>query len=306
MATASTPTGPGTQMNPTVNTNAVTLPNWANQLNEQVGGAASGALTQLQATPWYSGPLTAGTSPQQQQLTQQAMNAGTAWHPYYQHGMSAAQQAQGTPINVNYDPAEMPRHLNPYLPGVLDEIQRRGNTTFEQQLRDMNPAFSGSGAFGSQRWLDANTDLASANQREIGGNIALAGNQAYQQAAKDYYDWGSLEERAAADSARIGTDVASTMFNAGNQAQANTWNAIKNPYEMLDKQREIEQQGLTANYADYMARLKAPTEQLGALSQIAQRAINPYTPSATATASTTPPADGQLAQFLKILSGVMG
>lgn len=288
-------TGANTFTDPGVQVANANMPVWADQLNQQIAGAASGALTQLQQAPWYSGPLQAGLTPEQQQLTQQAMTAGGKWQPYFTQGQqmltSGFNAAQNAPT---WDAAEMQKHLNPYLSGVNDEIARRGNINFEKQLQDLNPAFTGGGAFGSSRWMQANADLAGANQRDILGTQSMAMNQAYDQAAKDYLGWGQLENQGTQNMISAGR----SMFDAGTAAQTNAWGDITNPYKLQEAYRQNTQEGLDKAKADWLEQLKFPTQQLGALSSIAQQAVSPYSRNTMQTNTTNPTAQPSWASDL--------
>ena len=297
-------TGPGTFTDPNIQTANANMPVWADQLQQQIGGAASGALTQLQQAPWYSGPLQAGLTPEQQQLVQRSMTTGGQWQPYFQQGQnmlnSGFTAAQNAPT---WNAAEMQKHLNPYLSGVNDEIARRGNINFQQQLRELNPAFIGGGAFGSSRWQQANADLAGANQRDILGTQATAMNQAYDQAAKDYLGWGSLETQNTQNQINAGK----AMFDAGTAAQGNAWNDISNPYKMQEMYRSNTQEGLDKAKADWLEQLKFPTRQLGVLSQIAQQATSPYSRNATQMNTTNPAAQPDwMSDLGTILAAIFG
>lgn len=280
--------GPGTYTAPQVQTSNTNMPLWADQANQQVAGAATGALNQLQQTPWYGGPLQAGLTPEQQGLINAAPGAAGAWKPYFAEGMARTNE-------VEWDPAEMQRHLNPYLSGVNDEIARRGGINFKAQLEQLNPAFTGGGAFGSSRWQQANADLAGANQRDILGTQATAMNQAYNQAATDYLGWGQLEQKGAAD-----------MFQAGTAAQTNAWGDIQNPYKMQELYRQNTQEGLDKSKADWLEQLKFPAQQLGGLSQIVNQTTQPYSRNMQQTNTTSPTAQPSWVSDLMTILGQFG
>ncbi len=299
-----TTTGAGTFTDPNVRIANTNMPLWADQANQQIAGAAAGALNQLQQTPWYSGPLQAGLTPGQQQLTEQAMTAGGQWQPYFQQGSNMIQGGYSAMQNApTWDSAEMVKHLSPYLSGVNDEIARRGGINFKAQLEQLNPAFIGGGAFGSSRWMQANADLAGANQRDILGTQATAMNQAYDQAAKDYLGWGQLENQNDLNMVNAGR----AMFDAGTAAQGNAWGDIKNPYAMQEALRVNTQEGLDKAKADWLERLKFPTQQLGGLSQIVQQASSPYSRNTMQTDTTNPTSRPDWTSDLAtILSAVFG
>jgi len=105
-----------------------------------------------------------------------------------------------------YDPAEMQRHLSPYLGGVLDEIARLGNQNLTNTiLPGINQTFTGSGLFGSSRNADFTQDAIGKTQQEILGAQANAGLSAYNQAANDYFNWGQLGLTQANQYGNLGT-----------------------------------------------------------------------------------------------------
>ncbi len=129
-------------------------------------------------------------------------------------GISTAQTALGT---AQYDPSKMQQHLNPYLSGVNAEIARLGNENFQGMLGQINSNFTGAGQFGSARSMEMANKAATQGQREISGAQANAMNQAYNQAAQSYQNWGQMGIGAAQQAANAAIQGGSAIGGLGAQ-----------------------------------------------------------------------------------------
>lgn len=190
-----------------------------------------------------------------------------AWMPYYDNAQDALQQGSGQlhagTTTVQYDPAEMQKHLSPYLPGVLDEIQRRGNENFANVTTPgLNSNFGMAGQFGSGRHENAMGNAASLNQREITGAQANAANTAYDQAAKDYLGWGNLGSRYYLDATNQANSLATGWQNLGSQAQQRNTNDIGNLTSAGQMVNANEQQNLNWANQQFQQQQQWPWQQI--------------------------------------------
>lgn len=298
-------------------TTASDTPPWYDELAGQFGNNVSGALGMVSqlGNNWYNQPYVAGLTPEQQNIIGSAGQTAGQWTPYFNTGWQnmsdaggltqlSAQMAQGA---GTYDPNEMMKHLNPYLPGVLDEIARRGNQNLtENVMPNVNRTFTGSGIFGSSQNADFLQRAMAKNQQEILGTQAGAVNTAYDNAAKDYFNWGQLGETAASNVGRAGTDLATTGMNMGKYGMAGqeqSWTDLGNRYDLQEKGRTNVQQSLDAAYKDWQARLTTPISMMQNLSQILPNATSLYGGKSTVTGAN-PTSTSGLTDLMSVLTAL--
>lgn len=283
MADATNPYG-------TTSTATASTPLWYDQLAQQFGDTASGALTSVAqlGDNWYNQPLTAGLTNQQQNIIGQAPGTAGQWQPAFQGGLNQVQQSS------QWDPNAMQQHLNPYLGGVLDEIARRGNQNLtEKILPNVNRTFTGAGLFGSAGNADFNNRAIRDTQGEILGAQSNAGLQAYNQASQDYYNWGQL-----------GTQGGVNQANMALAGQGQAWGDLEKQYNLEEQQRQNTQQGLTAGYEDWQKQLQTPINMMGALSQMTTQFPSLYRGASTQITTPNASAGSDLQDLLALLSAI--
>jgi len=263
-------------------------PLWADQTAQQFGNAMSGALTNVAnlGNNWYSGPLTAGLTTQQQNLIGQAPGTAGQWQAPFQAGMNQVQQSS------QWDPNQMQQHLNPYLTGVLDEIARRGNQNLTEKIMpNVNRTFTGSGLFGSSGNAEFLNRGIRDTQDAILGQQATAGLQAYNQAAQDYLNWGQL-----------GTQGGQAQTTGALAGQGQAWTDLAKQYELEEQQRLNTQAGMDASYKDWQAQLTTPINMMGALSKMMPDITGMYKGANTVVNTSNPAASSALTDLLALIN----
>ena len=242
------------------------------------------ALSGMAFTP-YSGQLTAGPSNLQSQYFQ---GVGSLTMPTQ---FGAATQGLTDVMGSQFDTAAINKYMNPYLQASLnpqlEEARRQADITRMQNASRLAQA----GAFGGSRQaiMDAET------QRNLGttlANITGTGyNTAYDKAVAQYN--ADLARRAGAASA-LGTlggqEQQAGLANLAAQQQAGA------------TQRDIEQQGLTADYGQYLREFNYPQEQLTNLANT-MKVLPSYALTATNTYGQMP---GAVQSATSGAAGVLG
>lgn len=272
----------------TTTTQQTTTPLWYDQLAQQFGNTTSGALTNVAnlGNNWYSGPLTASLTTQQQNLIGQAPGTAGQWQAPFQAGMNQVQQSS------QWDPNQMQQHLNPYLTGVLDEIARRGNQNLTEKIMpNVNRTFTGSGLFGSSGNAEFLNRGIRDTQDAILGQQATAGLQAYNQASQDYLNWGKL-----------GTEGGQTQMTGAVAGQGQAWSDLAKQYEMEEMQRQNTQSGMDASYKDWMSQLTTPINMMGALSQMTTQFPSLYRGANTQINTPNVPASSSWTDLLALIN----
>lgn len=227
------------------------------------------ALSGMAFTP-YSGQLTAGPSNLQSQYFQGVGNLTVPTQ------FGAATQGLTDVMGSQFDTAAVNKYMNPYLQASLnpqlEEARRQADITRMQNASRLAQA----GAFGGSRQaiMDAET------QRNLGttlANITGTGyNTAYDKAVAQYN--ADLARRAGAASA-LGTlggqEQQAGLANLAAQQQAGA------------TQRDIAQQGLTADYGQYLREFNYPQEQLTNLANT-MKVLPSYALTATNTYGQMP------------------
>lgn len=229
----------------------------------------SKALSEMAFTP-YAGTLTAGPSNLQNQYFQ---GVGSLTMPT-QYG--AATQGLTDVMGSQFDASTVQKYMNPYLQASLnpqlEEARRQAQITQMQNASKLAQA----GAFGGSRQaiMDAET------QRNLATNLAnITGtgyNTAYDKAVAQYN--ADLARKAGASTALA--DV------GGKESQAGLAN-LAAMQAAGTTQRDIEQQGLTADYGQYLREFNYPQEQLTNYTN-ALKAMPAYGVTATNTYGAIP------------------
>lgn len=145
-------------------------------------------------TSGYQGERVAGLSPLQQAGIAQGQGYLSESSPLYGQGVDYMQQAAQQLAGAGqWSQAGMEQHLNPYTTGALNTMAGLSNRNLmENVLPNVNSTFTGAGQFGSTRNADFTNRAIRDNQEAIANASAQMLNQAYGQAADNYYKWGTL------------------------------------------------------------------------------------------------------------------
>lgn len=230
------------------------LSNWAGPYVTDMLGRAQ-AQAQLPFQP-YQGALTAGTSALQNQAFQ---GIGGLTLPSAMD--TAAQQAQGTyATSQQYMPTvgTVESYMNPYLQNVLDPQLREAQRQADIARMEGASRLSKAGAYGGSR----QAIMEAEGQRNLQQLLSDITGKGYASA----YD--SAQARRAADIAAgqqgLAQQTAATQA-LGNIGAQQAQYGLANLAQQLSAgatQRDIEQQGLTADYNQYLRELQYPQEQL--------------------------------------------
>jgi len=212
------------------------LSNWA-------GPYVTGMLGQGQAlanSPYqaYSGPLTAGSSPLQQQAFQGASNLST---PTNMGGFNAQSfTGEGT----------AQQYMNPYLKMALDpqmaELQRQNDIANTKT----NSQFTQAGAFGGGRQAVANAENQRNMLQQMNSTLGQGYANAYDKAAQQFNTEQQAGQQAQALTNRYGLDVLGQQAGLGATQRGAEQEAVAadkaqfeeeraNPYKMVQFQQSL-------------------------------------------------------------------
>ena len=279
-------------------------------------------------TPVYTGQLTAGYSPLQQQafqglssltLPSSLINAGTNLN-------DISQKAQNLTYNPNtitanqFDATQAQRYMNPYIQASLDPqlaaLQRQQQINQQGDLAKLTQA----GAYGGSRQAilqgQNNENLLRQQNQMIGAGY----NQAYQNATQQFNadaarDLQAQQLNQAAN--QFGATYGLQGLQAATQAQTAAANAgaqqaqygLQNLQSMNKagtEQQALDQQALNAQYNEYLRQLKYPTDMLtldrNILAGLPIETLNQY----GAKPSLSQQVSGGIAGVSKIVDSLMG
>jgi hypothetical protein len=270
-------------------TDQASLPTW---YQEYLRGSINKASS-LAGTPYtqYSSPRVAGFNADINQGFSTVRNGVGGWQPTM--NQAASNLTQGGEYNKDYFQNNF---MNPYMSSVYDDIARRSNQNLtEKILPQVNNTFTGGGQFGSSRNQEFTNRAIRDQQDTMTGQLATAGQAAWDSGQKVYADWGNKE---------IQSGVA--MGNLAGQQQA----AMLKDASALDTIGREQQQQTQANYdvayQDFQNQQNWNKDQSAWLASIIRGYQAPPTQQANIT-STFQPIQGQspLASLAGgVLSGV--
>jgi hypothetical protein len=279
-------------------------------------------------TPVYTGQLTAGYSPLQQQafqglssltLPSSLTNAGTNLN-------DISQQAQNMSYNPNtitanqFDATQAQKYMNPYIQASLDPqlaaLQRQQQINQQGDLAKLTQA----GAYGGSRQAILQAQNNENLLRQQSGLIGSGYNQAYQNAATQFNadaarDLQAQQLNQAAN--QFGATYGLQGLQAATQAQTAAANAgaqqaqygLQNLQSMNKagtEQQALDQQALNAQYNEYLRQLKYPTDMLtldrNILAGLPIETLNQY----GAKPSLSQQVSGGIAGVSKIVDSLMG
>ena len=166
-------------------TDQASLPVWYQEYLRGSINKASG----LAATPYtqYQSPRVAGFNADQTAGFGATRGTVGAWQP--EMNQAASSLTQGGTYNKDYFNDNF---MNPYMGNVYDDIARRSNQNLtEKILPGVNNTFTGGGQFGSQRNMDFTNRAVRDQQDTMTGQMATAGQAAWDSGQRTYADWGN-------------------------------------------------------------------------------------------------------------------
>ena len=230
------------------------LSTWAGPYVTEMLGKSQ-ALSSLPYQP-YVGALTAGPSALQTQAFQ-----GIAGLTVPSALTTAGQQAQQTyGATQQYMPTvgTVESYMNPYLEAVLAPQRRAAEETAAKQRLETAGRLSQAGAYGGSR----QAYLEAEGQRNLQQLLSDITGKGYASA----FDVAQKQRQSDIDTGLRGlaaqTAATQALTSAGTQEQAAGIQNIAQQLAAGATQRDIEQQGLTADYNQYLRELAYPKEQL--------------------------------------------
>lgn len=201
----------------------------------------------------YQGELVAGFTPQQLQAFGMVNQNLGNYQPLLNQSAAATNAAI---TGAQYDPSQMAQFMNPYTSGVVDEIGRLGNESFQNQVAPaISSAFGGLGQYGSARQGAMLSDAAARNQREVLGAQANALNTGYNNAANQYLNWGQL-------GAQTGLTGGAQLGNLAQAQQQAGLNDVSSLLTAGQTQQQNIQENLNAKYGQWQKQQDFPWQQL--------------------------------------------
>lgn len=201
----------------------------------------SKALSEMPFTP-YSGQLTAGTSALQNQAFQGIGNLTVPTQ--YQTATTAMEGYMPTVGSVD-------SYMNPYLQSVLDpqirEARRQSDISRMQNASRLTQA----GAFGGSR----QAIMEAEGERNLAQNLSDITGKGYASA----YDTARQQRLSELG---LGQQGAKALADIGGAQQAAGLQNLAQQLSAGQTQRDIAQQGLTADYGQYLREFQYPQEQL--------------------------------------------
>lgn len=242
------------------------LPDWYTSLISTMGERGTNIATQPYAP--YTGARVAGLSPLQQSGLTTLNGAPAAGAGAVQAGVQAAQGAAGSQWNSTY----RDQYMSPYIGGVVDDIARRGNRNFIENLMPaVNGAFTGSGQFGSTR----NAEILGRTMRDVQDNITGAQSNALQAG----YTGAQGQFNADQNRALTGGSALGALGQLQQQMVINGGNAQLAGGALQQNQQ---QRGLDTAYADFN---EARNYDMGQLQQLRQLISGLQLPGGATSAS---------------------
>ena len=267
-STGTTGTGTGTSdIAGTVAGTESSLSNWAGPyVTEMLGRGQAIASTPYQA---YTGPLTAGPSALQNQAYQ-----GIA-------GINIPTEQMGAFTPGSYtDTGTAQKYINPYVQTALNpQIEEARRQSQIENLKN-KAAATRAGAYGGSR----QALMESENQRNLLQQLGLITGKGYETA----YTQGAQQFNAEQQAQKAAQEQANTfgLQALGKQQEAGT------------QQRDIEQQGITADYTQFQEARDYPYKQV----QYQQSLLQGLPLAAQSTTYNTP---STLSQILGSSGGLM-
>jgi hypothetical protein len=264
-----------------VETREGTLSTWAGPyVTDMLGRAQAYAGTPFQP---YEGAFTAPASALQGQafqgigsltVPQNITQAGQTLGTYATKDMPTYQPGSYTPLQFNQ--SNVQQYMNPYLESVLEPQRREAQRQADIARNAMQSRMAQAGAYGGSRQAimeaegqrNLQTLLSDITGKGYSGAFEDASRRLQEQNARDI-EAAKFGEQSRQFGATTGLDALSRQIQAA-QAQAAAGGqeaqyGLANLAQQLQAgatQRDIEQQGLTADYQQYLRELEYPRQML--------------------------------------------
>lgn len=251
------------------------LSNWVGPYVTDMLGRGQALSEQPYQT--YTGPLTAGASNLQQQ----------AWEGISGLQIPTGQQTMYTPGSYT-DAGTAQKYMNPYLQQALNPQIAEARRQAEIENLKNKAAATKAGAYGGSR----QALMESENQRNLLQNLANITGQGYQKA----YDTGAQQFLAEQNLQKGATEANRAYGLQGLAAQQAAGTAA----------RDIEQQGVAADYAQFQEARDYPYKQVQYMQSLLQGlplAAQSYTYSQPSTLSNILTQAGGIGQLYQDLFG---
>ena len=241
-----------------------------NVANQQVAGQigeASNLASQV-------GRTSLGAFGQGQQLGQQALGYGA-------QAAGAGQQYQ----QMATDPGAQKAYMSPYMQNVVDYQKQQAMRDYDIASQGRNAAAVRAGAFGGSRQAVAEGEANRALMNQLAGIQATGTQKAFEDAQRQMQYGSDLGLRGlgmglqgvqgAVGAGQYGlaglgqAGTAASTLGALGQTQFQQQSAITDAMARAGGQQQaLQQQGLSANYQDYLNQLNYPYQQLGFMSNM--------------------------------------
>ena len=230
------------------------LSSWAGPYVTQMLGRGA-AASNLPYTA-YEGPLTAGPSALQTQAFQglgalQTPSASSmAYNPMsftgsaYTQPSAAALAGGATPTFTPASNNVVQNYMTPYLQSVLDPQYAAARRQSEIQQQTLQSQYGRAGAYGGSRQGVAEAELQRGLLDRMSGITGQGYQQAFQQAQSQFNTEEDRRRQAAEQASRLGLDILGAQRTGGTE------------------QRAIEQQGISADLAQFTEERDYPQRQL--------------------------------------------
>lgn len=255
-------TGLGGSATPSTRVEESSLSSWAGPYVTQMLGKGA-ALANLPYTA-YQGPLTAGTSALQSQAFQglgslqlpsasaMAYNpmsfTGAAYAPPTAQQTAAGQPGAYTPASGNV----VQQYMTPYLQAALDPQLAAARRESEIQAQQLQSQYGKAGAYGGSRQGVAEAELQRSLLDRLSGITGQGYQQAFTEAQGQFNTEQNRQMQAAQQAQRFGLDALAAQRTGGAE------------------QRGIEQQGVSADLAQFEYERDYPQRQVQFMQSLLQ------------------------------------
>lgn len=242
-----------------------TLSEWAGPyVTEMLGRGQALASMPMQQ---YTGQLTAGTAPLQQQAFQGIANLAVPGQ--FGQATGATEQAMSglqTAAGSTFTPQSAQQYMSPYLQGALDpqlaEARRQAEIS---RLADAS-RLTKAGAFGGSR----QAIMESEGQRNLLRELADITGKGYQTAFEQARDQYNVEQNRGLQNLQNQLLGGRQFADIGTAEQAAGLKALETQMGAGQTQRDIEQQGLAADYAQFTEQRDFPYKQVQYMQSLLQ------------------------------------
>lgn len=207
----------------------------------------------------YDGPLTAGASGLQQQAFQGLGSlASNPQTPANYNSTQFSSFLPGTSTQQPYGLQSIQEYMNPYVQGVLDPQIREAQRAALIAQNQNADRFAKAGAYGGSRQAIMDAELQRNLLQQIGDMTGKAYSGAFDNAQNQQYK-----------AAQLGMDAQKATEQSKQFGAGYGLDSLKSQSGILQQllqagatQRDIEQQGINADYSEFMKQVEHPYDQL--------------------------------------------